>query len=299
MRGENQVIYFCADDYGLNDVSSMRIQQCIDEGALNKVSVFPNFDPIDLQKILKNKNIRVSLHLNLVEGKCMADAQEIDLLADKNGNLKHTFGGLLSLGLFRRKKFEAQVYKEIKAQVLFWKSILPEGVPFCIDSHQHTHMIPTVFKALLKVLNDEKISLKHMRIPAEPVLPYIKTPSLYFTYNAVNIIKQWLLKFLWLFNKKCAKKNHIPISHFFGILFSGKMDEERVNKILPQYIKMAEKDGKDTEVLFHPGYLDKWENNFENKNIVFEDFYLSENRKTEFDTVMKNSMKEVFSNALY
>ena len=299
MRGENQVIYFCADDYGLNDVSSMNIQQCIDEGALNKVSVFPNFEPVDLQEILKNKNIRVSLHLNLVEGKCMADARELDLIADENGNLKHTFGGLLSLGLFRRKKFEAQVYKEIKAQVLFWKSILPEGVPFCIDSHQHTHMIPTVFKALLKVLNDEEINLKYMRIPTESILPYIKVPSLYFTYSMVNIIKQWLLKFLWFFNKKHAKKHHIPISHFFGILFSGKMDEERVNKILPQYIKMAEKDGKDTEVLFHPGYLDESGIDFENENIVFEDFYLSENRKTEFDTVMKNSMKEVFSDALY
>ena len=165
------MIYFCADDYGLNDMSSMHIQECIDKGALNKVSIFPNFEHIDLHKISDNKNIRISLHLNLVEGKCMADAREIDLLADKNGNFKHTFGGLFKLNLFHRKKLEAQVYKEVRAQVLFWKSILPEDVPFCIDSHQHTHMIPAVFKALLKVLSDEKINLKHMRIPSEPILP--------------------------------------------------------------------------------------------------------------------------------
>ena len=151
------MIYFCADDYGLCDMSSMHIQQCIDEGILNKVSVFPNFDPVDLHKILKNKNIRISLHLNLVEGKCMAKADEINMIADKNGNFKHTFGGLLKLNLFQGKKLEAQLYKEIKTQVLFWKSILPKDAPFLIDSHQHTHMIPAVFKALTNVLEEEKI----------------------------------------------------------------------------------------------------------------------------------------------
>ena len=194
------MIYFCADDYGLCNNTSAHIQQCIDKGALNKISVFPNLDRIDLQKILENKSIRLSLHLNLVEGKCMADADKIHLIADKNGNFKHTFGGLFKCSLFCRKELEAQVYKEIKAQVLFWKSILPTGTPFCIDSHQHTHMIPVVFRALCKVLSDEAIHLQYMRIPAEPILPYIKTPSLYFTYKPINIIKQWLLKFLWMMN---------------------------------------------------------------------------------------------------
>ena len=287
------MIYICADDYGLCDSMSAHIQQCIDQGALNKVSVFPNFDRIDLHKISGNKNTRISLHLNLVEGKCMADAGGIDLLADKNGNLKHTFGGLFMLNLFHPKKLQTQLYKEIKAQIVLWKNILPEDVPFCIDSHQHTHMIPSVFKALLKVLSDEKINVEYMRIPAEPILPYIKTPSLYFAYSAVNIIKQWLLKFLWLINKKRAKEYKIPSSYFFGILFSGKMDEKRVNKILPKYIKMAEKDGKDIEVLFHPGYLTKNEVDCKNKNIVFKEFYISANRKTEFDSLMKISERSV------
>ena len=287
------MIYTCADDYGLCDNTSFHIQQCIDEGALNKVSVFPNLEKIDLSKISENKNIRISLHMNLVEGMCLADADEIDLIADKSGNLKHTFGGLFKLNLFQGKKLETQVYKEIKAQVLFWKSILPEDVPFCIDSHQHTHMIPAVFRALLKVLNDEKIDLKHMRIPSEPLLPFVKTPSLYFTYTPINIIKQWLLNFLWLINKKEAKKYKIPTSYFFGILLSGKMDEKRVKKILPKYIKLAEKDGRDIEILFHPGYLEKSEIDFKNKNIIFKKFYSSENRKTEFDSVMKISERSV------
>ena len=267
------MIYNCADDYGLCSETSVNIQKCIDEGVRDKVSVFANFDKVDLHEIIKNRNIALSLHLNLVEGKCMADAKQIGLIADKNGNFKHTFGGLFRLNLFCAKKFEAQVYKEIKAQILYWRSILPEDAPFYIDSHQHTHMIPAVFRALNKAISDEEIKITHMRIPTEPILPYIQTPSLYFTYNPINIIKQWLLNFLWLFNKSQAKKYHIATSHFFGILFSGKMDEKRVSKILPKYKKLAQKDGRDIEVLFHPGYLEKSKLDFKNENIVFEEFY--------------------------
>ncbi len=280
------MIYFCADDYGLCENASMHIQKCIDKGAINKVSVFPNFDKVDLQKISNGRNIRLSLHLNLVEGKCMAKQEQIPLLADKDGSLKHTFAGLFKSGLFNGKNFEQEVYREIKAQVLFWKSILPPDIPFCIDSHQHTHMIPAVFRALIKVLKDENIKPEYMRIPVEPIMPYIKTPSLYFTYSIVNIIKQWLLNFLWQINKKEMEGFNIPTAYFAGILFSGKMDEKRVRKILPEYKKLAKKNKRDIEVLFHPGYLEKSEPEFKNRNIVFEKFYLSEDRKTEFDSVI-------------
>ncbi len=283
------MIYFCADDYGLNHISSMRIKKCIKDGALNKISVFPNFDALDFSELQENRNTRISLHLNLVEGKCMANPDEINLIADKEGNFKNTFFGLFKLGLIGKKEFKMQVYKEIKAQILFYKSILPKNIPFCIDSHQHTHMIPEVFKALIKVLKEENIKAEYLRIPAEPLMPYIKTPSLYFTYSPINLIKQWLLKFLWLINKKELKDFPIPSAHFMGILFSGKMDSKRVTKILPKYINLAKKDGKDIEVLFHPGYLAENETNFENKNIVFNNFYLSNNRKTEFDSIFKIS----------
>lgn len=287
------MICVCADDYGLCNEVSVHIQNCIDAGVIDKVSVLPNFGKVDFGELTKRKNLKISLHLNLVEGKCMADPCEIGLIADENGNFKHTFSGLFKLNLLCAKKLEAQLYKEIKAQVLYWKSIFPEDLPFLIDSHQHTHMVPAVFRALNKVLYDEGIKIIHMRIPVEPIMPYIKTPSLYFTYKPVNIIKQWFLKFLWMINRREAKKYKISTSYFFGVLFSGKMDEKRVNKLLPKYKKLAEKDGKDIEVLFHPGYMNTNGTNINFKNIVFKDFYLSPNRKTEFDAVMNISERRM------
>ncbi|MBE7050352.1 MAG: ChbG/HpnK family deacetylase [Ruminococcaceae bacterium] len=285
------MIYICADDYGISEISSARIRKCIEEGALNKVSIFPNFDSCEIEDITQNKNIYFSLHLNLVEGKCVSDRKKVRLLTDENGNFKYSFTGLLKLSLSKGKEFENQVYAELKSQILKWKNTFNHNSFFLIDSHQHTHMIPAVFRALVRVVEDENINLKYLRIPSEPLMPYIKTPSLYFTYSPVNLIKQWLLKFLWIFSKKTLKKHNIPTAYFFGILFSGKMDMKRVEKILPKYISLAKKKNKDIEVLFHPGYISEQEADFNEDNIPFKKFYFSKNRKTEFDAVMNMSFE--------
>ena len=65
------------------------------------------------------------------------------------------------------------------------------------------------------------------------------------------------------------------------------MDEKRVGKILPSFIKLAERRNMDIEVLFHPGFIDGSMPDLKSKNIVFEKFYSSENRKTEFYSAMK------------
>ena len=282
------MIYFCADDYGISRSSNARIEECFKNGVLNKISVLPNGDLSDFNERLLSENIKLSLHLNLVEGCPLSKKEDVSLLVSEKGFFKYSFIGLFFLSLFgNRRLLEKQLYNEIKAQIDFWENKMGEKTPILIDSHQHTHMIPSVFKALVKVLKEENIKVDYLRIPAEPLMPFIKTPSLYFTYSLVNIIKQWLLNLLWLIDKKELKDFNIPTALFFGILFSGEMDQKRVAKILPQYIKLANKTSRDIEVLFHPGYLEENETDFKNKNIVFKDFYLSKNRKTEFDSVME------------
>ncbi|MBQ3054914.1 MAG: ChbG/HpnK family deacetylase [Oscillospiraceae bacterium] len=276
------MIWFCADDYGLNEASSVRILECVRKGALNKVSVFPNLGRVELQPLWEVPNLRVSLHLNLVEGCCMAETEAVGLLADQNGAFRHTFGGLFLQSLLHPKQLEEQLFREIRAQVRFWKQALPQGVPFCIDSHQHTHMIPAVWNALVRVLREERIRPDYIRIPAEPILPYLKAPT---AFHPINLVKQWLLKGLWGINRKRGEQ--FPTACFFGILFSGKMDEKRVQRVLPHYETIAENQQMDLEVLFHPGYLE--DEAFGDKHIVFIPFYRSKNRKTEFDAVNKLS----------
>ena len=128
-----------------------------------------------------------------------------------------------------------------------------------IDSHQHTHMIPLVFKTLMRVIKDESIDVEYMRIPAEPITPYLLTPSLYFSYSLTGLLKQWLLKVFAFVNRREWKKANIPSAYFMGVLFSGELTEQKIKKLLPQYLKLAEKNNRDIELGFHPGYLKRGE----------------------------------------
>ena len=151
-----------------------------------------------------------------------------------------------------------------------------------LDSHQHTHTIPLVFSALSEVIEENGLEVGYIRTPAEPLSPFIKTPSLFGSYISVNLIKQWLINFFTLINRGGIKKLGIPSACFFGIMFSGKMTEERVRKLLPAYVKYAKKRRCDIEILFHPGYVDAGE---ALRGFKFKKFYLSENRRREYDAL--------------
>lgn len=283
----NTKIYFCADDYGISAEGNDCIADCLENGILNKVSVLPNGETTDFKKRLTDLNATISLHINLVEGYPMSNPEDVSLLLANNKNFKHSFIGLLLLSLSpKRKIFEKQVYKEIQSQIRFWMKTMGEDAEISIDSHQHTHMIPLIFKTLMRVIRDENLKVHSVRFPAEPITPYLLTPSLFSTYSPTGLIKQWLLKFLGFVNQKELKKSKITSSYFMGILFSGKLDERKIKKILPRYLKLAEKNNKNIEIGFHPIYIKNSENLIKGTQKSFLKFYFSPWRKTEYDTLL-------------
>lgn len=261
-------IYICADDFGLSDESDRHIK----ESNVNKVSVLANFDA-DISGL----NRTVSTHINLVEGKCVSDKGELNLLVDENGYFKHTFAGLLKLSLGRRRKeFKKQVKCEMRAQI---KKV---NAPNMIDSHQHVHMIPAIFSALTEIIKEDSLQVEYLRIPAEPIFPYLSVPKLYLSYFSLNLVKQWTLKFLNLFNKGNMKRAGLKQNDFFGILFSGNMNEERVTRLYGAFVKHAEKTNRDLEILFHPGFVETAAGREAVGKYKFNGFYLSCGRKNEF-----------------
>lgn len=281
------MVYFCADDYGISVESNTRIEDCINNGILNKISVLPNGEISDPGQCIFESNIVLSLHINLIEGRPLSSPDEINLLVSDDGTFKYSFGGLCLLSLFgKRKELEKQLYNEIQSQIKFWKTIVGQETAVWLDGHQHTHMIPLVFKTLMRVIKDEKLKVERIRIPAEPILPYIMTPSLYLSYSPVGLVKQWVLKILALVNSWEIKKSKIPYTYFFGVLFSGKLDETKLKKLLPKYIRLAEKNNRDVEIGFHPGYFKTGENPLCGYRKDFEKFYFSPWRKIEYDTLL-------------
>lgn len=287
------MVYICADDYGMTEKSCGRIEECVKNGVLNRISIFPNTSLSDIKERIKYINASLSAHINLVEGKPVSPAENVSLITDKRGYFRYSFIGLLALSLSpERKELERQIYTEISAQLACWSTEIAPGKPLEIDSHQHTHMIPLIFKILMRVIKDKGYDVKYIRIPTEPVIPYLKELSLYKTYSLINTVKQFLLKFFGLINKRALKKSNINSALFMGILFSGNMDEYRVNKILPHYLKLCEKTGRDAELLFHPGYIEKGEELFDTEKQSFNKFYHSPGRKTEYATLKNLIIKQ-------
>lgn len=281
------MIYFCADDYGISTACNSRIENCLNNGVLNKVSVLPNGEVTGFKNRLSSKKAVLSLHLNLVEGYPLSDVRDISLLVNERGSFKYSFVGLFALSLRKnRRELERQLYEEIKRQLLFWRQEIGEDVPLSIDSHQHTHMIPLVFKTLMRVVRDEHINVESLRIPAEPLAPYLLTPSLYTAYPMKGVVKQWLLGVLAFINRRELKRSKIEFSYFMGAMFSGKLTEEKIQKLLPHYLKLAEKHGKHIEIALHPGYLTDGECLMDGCRPSFEHFYMSEWRRKEYETLM-------------
>lgn len=278
------MIYFCADDYGISKISNTRIEECFKDGVLNKISVLPNGDISNLNEQLLDENVKLSLHLNLIEGYPLSKKEDVSLIVSDKGVFKYSFIGLFFLSIFgNRSLLEKQLYNEIKMQIDFWKKKMGEKTPIFIDSHQHTHMIPLIFRTLMRVIKEENVEVEYIRIPAEPILPYIKSPSLYFKFRPIGLIKQWLLKFLKFANRKELKKANIKSALFMGILFSGQLTEDKINKLLPYYKKQNE----NIEIAFHPGYLESGESLIDGFRQNFKKFYYSKWRRIEYDTLLK------------
>ena len=79
------MIYFCADDYGISTSSNTRIEECLKNGVLNKISILPNGNVSDFSELIFEENVKLSLHLNLIEGSPLSKKEDVSLLVTRNG----------------------------------------------------------------------------------------------------------------------------------------------------------------------------------------------------------------------
>lgn len=285
-----------ADDYGLTLNTSRDILRGINTKKLDSVSVIPNMSCYEealklwKQELKKGVEPDISVHLNFMEGSCCAHKQDVSLLVDEQGYFKISWIDLVkyNYNLAKYNEVKNQLKNEIRKQL--WKVIddygLLEGKKLRVDSHQHTHMIPIVMKATLEVIEEENFSTEYIRISKEDLIPYLKKIKYYPSYSFVNFLKVAILNFFSVEDEKILKQKGFPAMVLSGVFMSGKMDIERVLGVLPELKKRAKKKNAILEVVLHPGTALQEEIGEE---FVSEDanaFYLSPNRKIEYQTMM-------------
>lgn len=285
-----------ADDYGLTWNTSKEILAGVNAGKLDSISVVPNMSAyercVDLWKkeLKKEYNPKVSVHLNFMEGHCLAAKEEVDLLVDERGYFKLSWIDLVKYNYHpaKYKVVKEQLKKEIRCQLcrVIEDYGLLDGKKLRVDSHQHTHMIPMVMKALLEVIEEEKYPTEYIRLSKEMILPYFKQVKFYPTYSAINLVKVAILNFFSMEDAGLLKQKQIPPMILSGVFLSGCMDHKRVKAVLPELKQKTGKKNLMLEVLFHPGTALIEEVGEEFVSQDAKKFYFSAGRKAEYEAMM-------------
>lgn len=282
-----------ADDYALSESSDNDIVALCKNGKLCSISIIPNLRIFDssVKKFLEAKdngceNVKVSVHLNFMEGKCCAPVSELPSLVDGDGYFTVSWGKLFMWNYipFLRKKIKNQLTTEITAQIkkCIDARIVDESA-LRIDSHQHPHMIPLFFEALADSIRENKFKVEYIRNTCDPIYFYLSKKGGLKGLSVANVVKCLILNFYSHRVSRYLRKNNLVNSYLCGVYFSGKMDE-RIHSIIPVFEKKALAKKRVTELLFHPGLMLENELTDEFKKDGFNEFHLSSNRKIEFDT---------------
>ena len=299
-----------ADDYALTVNTSQDMLDCMKAGKLNSISIVPNTSSFEKCMDMMYEAIPampflplMSVHLDFVEGRSLAGCGEVPLLTRPDSDLMGlSWGGLFKLSYMPWKRGEAkrQLKKEIKEQIERTQKAVAQcrviaeknGISCAqkglrVDSHQHAHMIPVVWEAVTEVVEEEGYDLEYIRNSKEVLGVFLAETSLWKTYRPINFVKNRLLS---LYSHKVDRYNKVHQKeqmYLWGLVMSGHMDYERIQKLYRAMTHKAERDNRVLEILFHPGITLPEEVTGEIAKEAVETFYLLEDRHIEKEAVMK------------
>jgi hypothetical protein len=230
-----------ADDFGLAHSVNRAILQVWKCGNLTSATMMVNMpgtaNAIDLAK--ENPGMPVGLHFCITEGHALSG---ISSLTDTKGKFINRLKLLKKI--FYGKVSSADVRNEFMMQLQKFGS---SGLPLShVDSHQHIHMNPFIFKTILPVINEQKIPLRLVY----PQLDY----SIFFS-RPVKFCKQLMLNRA---SKRFSKRLSSPHNSAF-ISIHDVSNPENVTQNSYQNLLASVKSPSDAnvEMMIHPYILGK------------------------------------------
>jgi len=177
-----------------------------------------------VQRARRLPNLRVGLHVVVVDGDAAADLAAIPGLLDRDGRLRNDvarFGTEISV----RPSLQRQVATEITAQFEAYRT---SGLPLDhVNAHRHFHLHPTVAAAILRI--GQSYGMRALRTPVEP----------WRTITAIDpktrrhlswIVAPWAARL-----RRCARHAGLTAPDaVFGLAWSGAMTARRLSALLAQ-----------------------------------------------------------------
>ena len=207
-----------ADDFGFTPDVNAGIVDAHLRGVLTSTTLMANGEAFDdaVRLAKETPTLDIGAHLVLVQGHSVIDGR----------TLPETPVHLLAT-LARRK---LDVYSECKAQI---EKIQAAGLRLShLDSHKHTHLVPGVFRAVVKLASE--FGIPWVRLPLDSTFRFAKLPC--------ALGSRYYRRF-------AQGKNVRMTDHFLGFELTGSLTEETFARALNEI-----KDGV-TEFMCHPGHL--------------------------------------------
>lgn len=310
MRDQELKTDIHADDYGLTVNTSKDMLACMQQGQLDSISIVPNMSCYEECMELLYAAVpglpflpKMSVHLDFVEGRCLAGSKQAPLLVRPDSSLMGlSWGSVFALSYmpWKRNRAKEQFKAEIRAQIDRVQASVTRAMEIAkehgiacaqqgirIDSHQHAHMIPIVWDALIEVIKEEKYQVEYIRNSKEMIGEFISQRSLWRTYRPINFVKNRLLFCYSGRVDRYAQAHGMERMYLWGLVMSGHMDYDRIVTLYPSIAARAAKEHRTLEILFHPGMTLLAEVTEEIGEEAARDFYLRQDRHVEMRAVKR------------
>ncbi len=213
-----------ADDFGLAEEINEAVEIAHSKGILSAASLMVSGPAAGdaLARARHMPDLRVGLHLVLVEERPLLSPMQIPHLVAANGRLRTDLSRLgYEIAVSQTVRNELRL--EIEAQFAAFQSTrLPLDH---VNAHKHFHLHPVVAAMILEI--GAAYSMRSLRVPREPahVLRRIEPGEMSAQSLPVNACAAWLaLK---------ARQAHLMIpDHVFGLRWSGAINSGRLKNVL-------------------------------------------------------------------
>lgn len=207
-----------ADDFGFTRDVNAGIVEAHRNGVLTSTTLMATGDAFDDAVTLAREtpSLDIGCHLVLVQGRSLVSGR----------SFPETPRALLA-ALFARR---LNVYAELRAQI---EKLLSAGIRLThLDSHKHTHIVPAIFRQVVRLAHEFEIP--YVRLPLDATVPLARAPCILASRYYRSLARQTSVRMT---------------DHFLGFRLTGSLTEKNFSTALASL-----PDGT-TEFMCHPGRL--------------------------------------------
>jgi len=261
-----------ADDLGMTPGANKAIFQGYDHGMITHTSIMANGDYFSeaIEGLKSRKGLGVGIHLNLTYGKAL---QNNPVYTDSQGIFNLSYLKLM-INSIHDREFLKVVEEEFEKQIL---RVIHTGISLThLDSHRHIHLIPGIYRIVIKLA--KKYNISRVRLINENIIDSISLSGRYnFILNG-GIIKYLLLRTFTFIDVRHA--NLYQNIKFYSILYTGVVTGDILHKL-----KTSD---KKYEIMVHPSIIEM------DRDVFFYDeaekeYRVSNDREDELVAVLTES----------